>query len=117
MEMAASRLAQVAAERNEALGKRESVVDEGLERRPVIIKLVGGPADGEFTQVIGFGRVAWQRCDDRLPGGPYWAKYLRSAPGEYTWAEQDEDAIIDLVTMAEKIAKQGRGRVMGSPGV
>lgn len=116
MEMAASRLAKVAAERNEALGRRESVTTSGLDRRPVIIKLIGGPADGEFTTVIGFGRVAWQRIPGKSEMEPWFAKYVRSAPGEYTWAEADPDALVDVVTMADKVARQGRGRVMGSYG-
>lgn len=116
MELAQSRLARAAAERNESLGRRESVTTEGIERRPVIIKLIGGPADGQHTTVIGFGRIAWQRIPGKSQMEPWFAKYVRSAPGEYTWAEADPDALIDVVAMADKIAKQGRGRVMGSYG-
>lgn len=116
MELAQSRLARAAAERNESLGRRESVTTEGIERRPVIIKLIGGPADGQHATVIGFGRIAWQRIPGKSQMEPWFAKYVRSAPGEYTWAEADPDALIDVVAMADKIAKQGRGRVMGSYG-
>lgn len=112
--MAQSRLAKIAAERNESLGARESVTSEGLDRRPVIIKLIGGPADGQHATVIGYGRIAWQRIPGKTPTQPWFAKYVRSAPGEYTWAKGDPDALIDLVSMADKIARQGRGRVMGS---
>lgn len=114
VELVASRLAKIAAERNESLGHRESVTTVGVERRPVIVKLIGGPSDGTFTKVVGFGRLCWQK----VPGDQkWWAKYVRSAPGEYTFAQDDPDAIIDLVTMAEKINKVGRGRVVGSSGV
>lgn len=119
---ASDRLATAAADakkRNRALPRPDVVVPKdnpgGLDRRVVTIKLIGGPADGVFTQVLGYGRVAWQRIDG--PGDyPWFAKYVRSARGEYEWAEADPDAIIDAVSLAEKLAKNGRGRLMGSCG-
>lgn len=117
VEAIADHLAEIAQKRNEALGYRGVIVGGLIDRRPVIIKLIDGPSGGMFTKVLGFGRVAWQRCEEGLPGGPYWSKYVRSAPGEYTWAADDPDAMIDLVAMADKIAVQGRDRVMGSYGV
>lgn len=111
-------LAAVAADakkRNRALPRPDVIVKggpAGLDRRKIIVKLFDGPCDGQFATLIGFASSCWQRIPAR-PGAPiFFAKYVRSARGEFTFANE----IMDQVGAADWVAKHGRERVMGSYG-
>lgn len=87
--------------------------DGTLLRRPVAVKLVGGPCDGQYANVLGFGTSCWQR----IPGPtPFWARYIKNlhVRGEFVFDETAE--IIGVVRMMAMIAAQGRGKVQGSYG-
>lgn len=116
---ASAHLASVAADakkRNRALPRPDVIVPKdnpsGLDRRKIVVRLFEGPCDGQFATLIGYSTTCWQRVPGS-PGGPiFFAKYDRSARGEFTFANE----IMDQVGAAEWVAKHGRERVMGSNG-
>lgn len=106
---ATQRLSEAAAKRNRALPRPDVIVKGGLERRRIVVRLFDGPCDGQYATMLGYGTTCWQR----IPGpGLYWAKYVRSARGEFTFANE----IMDQVAAAEWVTNNGRERVMGTYG-
>lgn len=116
---ASDRLAAVAADakkRNRAIRRTDVVVHKpapnGLDRRKIVVRLFEGPCDGEYATLIGFGTTCWQRVPSRPGAAVFFAKYVRSARGEYTFAGE----IMDHAAAAEWVASHGRERVMGTYG-
>lgn len=86
--------------------------EDDCERRLVWARLVGGPSDGEWAQVISLGTSCRHRITNKPPY--FWARYVRTAQGIYTYDEKAE--IIGLDQMMKLIEEVGKDNVAGSYG-
>lgn len=117
VEAATERL--TAAKHNRALPDPKVIVPGAVPRRAVVVKLVGGPCDGTYATILGFGVRCWQRIPGNEPV-PYFACYTKDFTTRGVFEFASDEPIVSAIELAGKMAAQqardGEIRVMGSYG-